>query len=290
MAPTAANSAKQTSKAVLSEAKHKAAAPWVKWLERLGFITRGVLYVVIGVLALQLAAGAGGGTTSPTSAIAVIGRQPFGKIFLIVIAIGLVGYALWGVVRAVLDPLGRGSDAKGLFDRAGFLFSGLSYALLLVPTLAAIMSKPSTSAAGGSAVPAGLASGPGGKWLVVAFGILWLAMGAGQLASAYSAHFLRDLKTGEMSANELKTATWLGKSGYAARGVVFGIIGLLILQAGLAGGSTQSKGFDAALAALAHAPYGLVLLGLVALGLVLFGAYSIMCAKWTRIGAVARKK
>ena len=290
MAQSSSTSAKQAGKAVLSEAKHKATAPWVKWLERLGFITRGVLYVVIGVLALQLAAGAGGGTTSPTSAIAVIGGQPFGKIILVVIAVGLVGYALWGVVRAVLDPLGRGSDAKGLFDRAGFLFSGLSYALLLVPTLAAIMNKPSTSAASGSAVPAGLASGPGGKWLIVAFGIAWVAMGAGQLAAAYTAHFLRDLKTSEMSANELKTATWLGKSGYAARGVVFGVIGLLILQAGLAGGSTQSKGFDAALAALAHAPYGQMLLGVVALGLVLFGAYSIMCAKWTRIGAVGRKK
>ena len=241
MAHTAATSAKQAGKAVLSEAKQNATAPWVKWLERLGFITRGLLYVVIGVLALQLAAGAGGGTTSPTSAIAVIGRQPFGKIFLVVIAVGLVGYALWGVVRAALDPLGRGSDAKGLFDRVGFLFSGLSYALLLIPTLAAIMNKPSTSSGSASGVPAGLASGPGGKWLIVVFGIAWVAMGAGQLAAAYTAHFLRDLKTSEMSAQEVKTATWLGKFGYAARGIVFAVIGLIILQAELAGAPSQRK-------------------------------------------------
>jgi hypothetical protein len=285
MAQTAATSAKQAGKNALADVKQTATAPWIIWLERLGFITRGLIYVVIGVLALQLAAGAGGGTTSPTSAIAVIGKQPFGKIFLAVIAVGLVGYALWGVVRAVLDPLGRGSDAKGLFDRAGFLFSGLSYALLLIPTVAALMNKPSTAASSGSGVPAGLASGPGGKWVVVAFGIIWLAIGAGQLAAAYSAHFLRDLKTSEMSADERKTATWLGKAGYAARGIVFGMIGFIILQAELAGGAQQAKGFDGALAALAHAPYGLIVLGVVALGLILFGAYSIMCAKWTRIGA-----
>ena len=105
MAQTTATSAKQAGKSVLAAAKHDATAPWVKWLERLGFITRGLIYAVIGVLALQLASGAGGGAASPTSAIAVIGRQPFGKIFLAVIAVGLMGYALWGVVRAVLDPL-----------------------------------------------------------------------------------------------------------------------------------------------------------------------------------------
>src|SRR5258706_605840 len=116
MAQSAATSTKQAGQAVLAEAKHKVAAPWVIWLERLGFATRGLIYVVIGVLALQLAASAGGGATSPTSAIAVIGRQAYGKVFLAVIAAGLVGYALWGFVRAFLDPLGRGSDTDGLFD------------------------------------------------------------------------------------------------------------------------------------------------------------------------------
>jgi hypothetical protein len=285
MAQTAASSAKQAGKTVLAEAKHDATSPLMKWLERLGFLTRGLIYVVIGVLALQLAAGAGGGTASPTSAIAVIGRQPYGKVFLAVIVVGLVGYALWGVVRAVLDPLGRGSDPKGLFDRAGFLFSGLTYALLLIPTVAALMNKPSTSQGSASGLPAGLTSGATGHWVTVAFGFIWIAIGVGQLAAAYTAHFMRDLKTSEMSAQEVQTATWLGKAGYAARGVVFAVIGLIILQAELAGGAQPAKGIDGALAALAHAPYGTIVLGVVALGLILFGLYSGMCAKWTRIGA-----
>ncbi len=86
-----------------------------------------------------------------------------------------------------------------------------------------------------------------------------------------------------MSASEVKTATWLGRGGYAARGAVFGLVGLIILQTAFAVGSQQAAGFDGALAALAHAPYGNLLLGAVALGLILFGAYSAMCAKWNKV-------
>jgi hypothetical protein len=285
MSQTTTRSAQQAGKAVLAHAKHNAASPAVQWLERFGFLIRGLIYIVIGLLALQLAIGAGGATTSPTSAIALIGRQPFGKLMLAVVAVGLAGYALWGFVRAILDPLGRGTDAKGLIDRAGFFFSGLSYAALLIPTVLALLNKPSATAQGSTAgVPATLLSGPAGKWLVIAFGLFWIVAGAGQLAAAYTDHFMRDLNKGTMSAQEIKTATWLGKLGYAARGIVFGLIGLIILQTVFAVGAKQAQGFDGALAALAHAPYGEILLGAVAIGLMLFGLYSALCAKWIQIG------
>jgi Domain of Unknown Function (DUF1206) len=284
MNPTNSKSAQQAGKAVLVKAKRNANSPFIKWLERFGFMVRGLIYFVIGLLALELAIGTGGATTSPTSAIEVIGHQPLGKLLLVLIAVGLAGYALWGVIRAILDPLGRGSDAKGLFDRAGFLFSGISYAVLLIPTVQALLNKPSGSAGSTNGVPKTLMTGPWGKYLVIAFGIFWIITGAGQLGAAYTAHFLRDLKTATMSAQEVKTATWLGKSGYAARGIVFVLIGLGILQTALAVGARQAQGFDGALAALAHAPYGGILLAAVAIGLILFGIYSAMCAKWTKIG------
>jgi len=289
MTSTTSKSAQQAGKAVLAEAKHNAASPWVQWLERFGFLTRGVIYIVIGLLALQLAIGAGGATENPTSAIALIGRQPFGKLLLALVAVGLAGYALWGFVRAILDPLGRGTDAKGLIDRAGFLFSGISYAGLSIATVLALLNKPSGSARGSTTgVPATLMTGPWAKWLVIAFGLFWIGAGIGQLAVAYTAHFMRDLKAGTMSVQEVKTATWLGKLGYAARGIVFVLIGLIILQTDFAVGAKQAQGFDGALAALAHAPYGGILLGAVAIGLVLFGVYSALCAKWTHIGSRSR--
>jgi len=286
MTTTTSNSTKQAGKAIVHQAKDASTNPWVQDLERFGFVIRGLIYAIIGVLALQLAVGAGGATATPTSAIALIGRQPLGKYLLIVVVAGLAGYSLWGFVRAILDPLGRGTDAKGLLDRAGFFFSGVSYGLLLIPTVLALLNKPSTSTAGSTAgVPAALLSGPFGKWIVVAFGLIWIGIGAGQLVTAYAAHFTRDLKTGSMSQQEIKAATWLGRIGFAARGVVFGLIGVIILQTAFAVGARQAQGFDGALAALAHAPFGEILLGAVAIGLILFGLYSALCAKWNKIGA-----
>ena len=278
-------SAKQAGKSVVHGAKQAAANPWFERLERFGFLARGLIYMIIGVLALQLAAGAGGATATPTSAIALIGRQPAGKWLLVLMIAGLAGYSLWGLVRAILDPLGRGAKPQGLLDRAGFLFSGVSYGLLIIPAVLILLNKPSTSAgssAGG--VPASLLSGPTGKLVVVVFGLIWIAMGAGQLMTAYVAHFTRDLKTSTMSAQEIKIATWTGRLGFAARGIVFALIGVIILQTAFAVGAKQAQGFDGALAALAHAPYGEILLGAVAIGLILFGAYSMLCAKWNKIG------
>jgi hypothetical protein len=276
---------KQAGKAVASEARRQAASPLVQWLERLGFVTRGLIYFVIGVLALQLATGAGGATATPTSAIEVIGRQPFGKVFLVIIAVGLAGYALWGLVRAIFDPLGRGSGAKGLLARAGFLFSGITYALLLIPTFLALTGKPAGRiVAAGGGVPASLTSGPWGKWLVILIGVFWIAAGIGQLAVAANKRFLDDLKVNTMTREERETATWFGQLGYAARGIVFAMLGVLILQPALTVGAKPAPGFDAALATLAHGPYGEFTLGAVALGLMLFGLYSAMCAKWTRTG------
>jgi hypothetical protein len=283
---TSSTSGRQAGKAIVHEARHAATNPWVERLERFGFVVRGLIYIIIGVLALQLAVGAGGATATPTSAIAVIGRQPLGKLLLAIVAVGLAGYSLWGFVRAIFDPLGRGTNTKGLLDRAGFLLSGASYGVLLIPTVLTLVNKPSAATAGATAgLPAKLLTGPYGKWLVVAFGLFWIAAGAGQLLTAYVAHFTRDLKTSTMSAAEVNAATWLGRIGFAARGVVFGLIGVILLQMAFAIGARQAPGFDGALAALAHAPYGAVLLGAVAIGLILFGAYSALCAKWNKIGA-----
>jgi hypothetical protein len=285
MTTTTSNTAKQAGKAIAHQAKHAATNPWFERLERLGFVVRGLIYLIIGVLALQLAIGAGGATATPTSAIALIGKQPQGKLLLVIIAAGLAGYSLWGFVRAILDPLGRGTSAKGMLDRAGFLFSGVSYGLLLIPTVLTVMNKPNTATASSTpGVPASLLSGPMGKWLIVGFGLFWIAAGAGQVITAYRAKFIRDLKTSTMSASEIKAASWLGKIGFTARGIVFGLIGVIILQTDFAVGAKQAQGFDGALAALAHAPYGELLLGTVAIGLIVFGAYSALCAKWNKIG------
>lgn len=282
MSQIASNSPEDVGKAALNEAKNKAAHPLIQRLERFGYIVRGVIYVVIGLLALELAIGAGGGTVSPNSAITLIGRQPFGKVLLVLIAIGLAGYSLWGFVRAIFDPLRRGSDAKGLVARAGFLLSGVTYGLLCYVAVMTLLNKPTSAAANSSGVPTAFLSGPMGKWAIIIFGIFWLVAGIGQIIVASKEEFMRDLRTSAMNEQQFKTLISLGKLGYAARGIVYATIGALILETIFKLGAPQAKGFDGALAALAHGPYGEVLLGLVALGLILFGAFSAYSSKWVQ--------
>src|SRR4051794_11098006 len=83
--------------------------PWLERLARIGYAARGVLYAVVGLLAVTLALGRGGATTDKNGALTTIAGQPFGKLLLVLIVVGLIGYSIWGFARALLDPLGRGT-------------------------------------------------------------------------------------------------------------------------------------------------------------------------------------
>lgn len=277
---------KRGAKQATRQAKKAVVNPWMGRLAQLGYIVRGAVYATIGLLAFQLALGQGGQTASQTGALVTLAGQPFGKLLLVVMVIGLIGYSLWGLVRAIFDPLHYGTDTKGLLSRAGFLSSAVSYAALSVPALQLLMGQPANSQAGSPAgVTDQLINRPFGKELVILFGLLWVAIGIGQLYMAYKASFARDW-AGDMSADERTAALRLGKFGYGARGVVLGVIGLLTLRAGLFGNPNAPQGFDAALAEIARAPYGVYLLALIGLGLIAFGLYSAFSAKWVRLPGV----
>src|SRR5512135_3667957 len=102
---------------IRSTARQAAFTPLVETLTRIGYAVRGLIYVVMGVLALQVALGKGGALANPQDAIAAIGRQPPGQLLLWIVLVGLISYALWGVIRAVFDPLHKGDDPKGLLTR-----------------------------------------------------------------------------------------------------------------------------------------------------------------------------
>lgn len=267
------------------QAKHATSNPWVESVERLGYLVRGLLYFIIGVLALQLALGAGGATADQTGAIAMIGSQPMGKALLIVTTVGLAGYSFWGFVRAFGDPLRRGTSLKGIVERIGFLISGLSYGILVIPTADFVLNRPVGGASAGKPadLTAQLLSQPNGRWLVFAFALFWGAAAVGQFYSAYTAHFARDFQTSTMSKEEFKLSKEIGRLGYAARGVVFGLSGWFIFESALTLDPRRAVGFDGVLLKLAQAPYGPLVLAVVAFGLVAFGVFSALCAKWIKV-------
>ena len=261
--------------------------PWIRGLFRAGYIARALVYLVPGVLALRLVIGTHGAMITQTGTIGVIGRQPQGRLLLLPVAAGLAGYALWGMARAVLDPLRKGRSIQGILERLGFAMSGLAYAGLLAATVRFLVSAP--HAAKGRDWAAELLSKPSGEWLLGIVGLCWIA-GAGilQIVEGWRGTFKDDLALERMGSGERRWATRLGHVGIVARGVMFSIVGMLLVAAALHANPHKESGLDGALLELTRQPFGRILLAALALGLVVFGAFSVMCARWMRMGATAR--
>jgi hypothetical protein len=228
---------------------------WVERLGRLGYATKGAVYAIVGALALAVAIGAGGQTTDPSGALETIGKQPFGLILLVLITVGLAGYAFWRLFQAVKDPDREGSDAGGIAKRIGHSMGALVYAGL---ALSAGQLAVTSASGGGSPQDwtAYLLSQPFGQVLVIGVGLGVVGYGLSQLYQAYEAQFREYLKVGEMSVREDSWITRIGRFGFAARGVVFGIVGLFLIQAGLRFDPSEATGLGGALKELLRQPFG----------------------------------
>ncbi len=267
-----------------SAVKRAAANPVVELLERLGYAVRGALYAAMGLLALGLAVGIGRGeATDLSGSLVFLVSNPFGKLVLIVAAIGLTAYSLWGFTRAIYDPLHRGSDASGYMARLGFVSSALSYAAIVIFALQLLAGS---GASGGDSTQKTIASvltHPAGGLLTILIGLVAIGVALGQFLEAYRATFKEDLKGAEMSASTRDTVIKLGRFGMFARGVIFLVIGWFLVQAGLHHDPAQAQGFGGAFLFLLNQPFGRVLLGIVALGFVALGLHSFACARWIRL-------
>ncbi len=251
-----------------------------EWLARSGFVARGLVYGIIGVLAFKLALGDGGKTTNQQGALKTIAHQSFGQALLTLVAIGLGGYALWRLVRAAI---GHGPEAgDSTFDRLAGLASGIAYAALCV-TAIQILSGSASNSGKASKPAAGVLGWTGGVWIVGATGAIIFGVGIYQAHKGISKDFLEDSKVEQMSQHTRKAFTTLGMIGYAARGFVFGLIGYFLVKAAIDYSPSQAVGLDGALARLQSNSYGPFLLGIVAAGLIAFASYSLADARYRRL-------
>jgi Domain of Unknown Function (DUF1206) len=258
-------------------------ADWVERLARFGFAAKGFVYAIVGVLAIQTAIGIGGETTDTQGALQTIARQPFGQLLLILVAIGLIGYVLWRVVQAVLDPEHKGHDGKGIAQRLSYGLNGLIYAGLAWSALRLVIGANLDNGNATQDSTARLLAQPFGQWLVVTVGVGVIALGFYEFYEAYRARFRHKLKLHEMSDGEKTWATRFGRLGLAARGVVFTLIGSFLIQAGRHANPNEAIGLDGALQALVQQAYGRWLLGIVALGLVAYGIHMGVQARYGKI-------
>jgi hypothetical protein len=253
-----------------------------EWLARSGFVARGVIYGIIGILAIKLAFGDGGKTTNQEGALKTIAHEPFGKALLILVAIGLAGYALWRLLHALLGHGPENSDSG--FDRVAALGSGIVYAGLCAIAVEILLGSGSSSgSSNASKTTAGVFGWPGGTWLVGIAGVVLIGIGIYQGYRGLSKDFLEDSKTEQMSARVRNWIEWIGTFGHLARMVVFGLVGVFLIKAAIDYDPNKAVGLDGALAKIAHASYGPFLLGLVAAGLIAFGVYSLSDARYRRL-------
>lgn len=264
--------------------KHAAENPQLEFLERVGYVARGVLYVVMGLLALGIALGVGGGkATDLSGSLVFLIGNPFGKVVLIAMIIGLLAYSLWGFVRAIYDPLHRGRDASGVMARVGFVSSAVSYAAIALFALQILAGAGATSGDSYQKYATSILAHPLGGLITIVIGVVTLGIGVGQFVEAYRATFKQDLKGAEMTASEKSIAVGLGRFGMFARGVTFLVIGWFLIQAGIHHDAGQAHGFGGAFLFLLAQPYGRQLLGVIALGFVALGLHSLACARWIRL-------
>lgn len=261
------------------------ASPWLIGLGRLGYLSEGIVYGLIGVLAVQVALGRGGATTDNKGALARIAEAPFGQFLLSAVIIGIIGYALWRFLQAALDTDNEGTDAKAIVKRLGHAGSGAVHVALALSALRLLRTGSAGANSDSSAKgwAAELLSKPFGQWLVALVGLVVIGMGAYQVYKGVKAKFRDEVKLGEMSATEERWFTRLGRLGYAARGTVFALIGLFLIVAARRGNPNEAHGLDGALGTLVQQPFGPWLLGLVALGFVAYALFLFAEARYRRM-------
>ncbi len=252
---------------------------------RFGYAAKGFVYGAIGILALMAAFDIGGGdTTGTTGALQAIAQQPFGKILLVLIAIGLVGYVIWRFIQAINDPRNKGSDLKGIFTRLGYILSGIAYAG--VAANAGLLAIGSSSGGGGKSKQdwtAIVMQQPLGRWLVGIAGAITIGIGFWRLYQAYKIKFRKKLNLSELNSQQQKWLVNISRFGIAARGVVFVALGFFILQAAYQYDSQKVRGLDGILLTFAQQPFGKVFLALVAAGLIAYAVYLFLQARYRRI-------
>ena len=254
-------------------------------LTRIGFVARGVIYAIIGLLAIQVAVHSSS-SSSPSDqrgAMEKIQHQPFGHALLIAVAVGLGGYALWRFVQAGYGYGPEGGGDSSAMGRIVALGSGIAYLAMCGLAISILLGTSSRKSSSPHRSAAGVLGWPGGRYIVAGAGVLFIAIALYQGYKGVSKKFLEEDKTDQMGPRATDMITAIGVVGHLARMVAFGLIGIFALKAAIDYAPKKAVGLDGALATIAQQSYGEYLLALVAAGLIAFGLYSIADARFRRI-------
>ncbi len=260
------------------------AAPWLERLARLGFFAKGVLYVTIGALAVSGALGQRGTKSADGhGAMTEIYSAPLGRALLALLTVGLAGYGAWRIIEGLQDPQRRGTSAKGIALRLGYVASGVMHGVLAYTTASFAFrhhagASESQQAKAWSARALEIPGGISALWITA---VILVGYGAYEVFCAWTAKLDDELDFGHLSDGPRRLAIGISRFGIAARGIVFGAMGVLFARAATHHAPRESGG-------IADSMHGLVQLGrwpffMIATGVVAYGLYQFICAKYRSI-------
>ena len=250
-------------------------------IARLGLVTRGALHVLVGWLAFRIAQGDTGRRADQQGAMATLVRQPLGRFLVLALAVGFLAYAGWRLVEAVLDP-----EDGGTLKRIGCGLRAAFYLFLFASAIRLVLGGASEAGKGGSEtqdITATALEWPGGRYLVVAAGLVLLAQGVWNGWRGVTQKFEKDLKKFEMSEAQRRWTSRIGSFGHLARMVAYFVCSFFLVRAAIRYEPQKGVGLDASLHELAGRSYGPWVLMLVGVGLAAFGLYQFVLARYREI-------
>jgi len=265
---------------VRHRARRASDSPAAHVLARAGLTARGVIYILIGWVAVLVALGHSSREADQQGALQLLASKPYGLVSLWLLGIGFAAYALWRLSEAAFgvtgEPSGAGPRLKSL-GRA-VIYAGFSYL-----TFQVISGTQRSQSHQQQDITATAIQHAAGRWLVGMAGLIVVVIGLVLVSEGALRKFMKFLRRSQMSPRTRRVVELLGVIGTCARGLVFALAGALVVDAAITHRASESGGIDKALLTLRNQPFGEFLMILAALGLAVFGVYGLCEARWRRV-------
>jgi hypothetical protein len=265
---------------ITRSARRASHSPVAHFLARAGLTARGIIYILVGWVAVLVALGHSSREADQTGALQLLASKPYGLVSLWLLGVGFAAYALWRLSEAAFGVAGERPGAGPRLKSLGraIIYAGLSYL-----TFSVIAGTARSQSGRQQDITATAMQHPAGRVLVGVVGLVVVACGIVLIVEGARKKFMKYLQTARMSAKVRRVVKVLGIIGTIARGVVFALVGVLVIDAAVTHKAAESGGIDKALLTLRDQPFGEFLMILAALGLLVFGVYGLCEARWRKV-------
>lgn len=255
-------------------------------LARLGYISKSIMYAIVGLLAILAATKRSARITDLSGALRVVLVQPFGKAMLLVLAVGLCGYAVWRVLDAVRDPDHHGTDFKGIVTRVGNLVRALIYGGLGLEAFQLFRGLGGSTGREAQMWTSRLLDVPMGVVLLTVLGAIVAVYGVSEILASFKGGYSRTLDISAIPAHLRRTAEGISRFGIGARGVIIIVLGVFLVRAALRHDPSEARGQRGSILELTEIADGTWILAFVGAGMLAYAVDQAIHAWCRRITPV----